>query len=74
MKYADLQLGTYIEYGLDSYGKDYKFQTDNCATLSKYKNLYFKGLNPKLVWESLCYQRNKKNSVPWTFVISDLNG
>lgn len=49
MKYADLQLGTYIEYGLDSYGKDYKFQIDNCATLSNYKNLYFKGLNPKLV-------------------------
>ena len=41
--------------------------------MSKYKNIFTKGYAPN--WsEEIFVVRKVKNTVPWTYVISDLNG
>ena len=41
--------------------------------ISKYKNIFAKGYTP--YWSEKVFVISKiKNTVPWTFVISDLNG
>ena len=41
--------------------------------MSKYKNIFVKGYIPN--WSELVFVIKKvKNTVPWTYVISDLNG
>ena len=42
-------------------------------TISKYKNIFAKGYTPN--WsEEIFVIKEIKNTVPWTFVINDLNG
>ena len=41
--------------------------------ISKYKSIFAKGYTPN--WsEEIFVVKKKKNTVPWTYVISDLNG
>ena len=40
--------------------------------ISKYKNIFAKGYTPN--WREEIFVVKKKNTVPWTYVISDLNG
>ena len=41
--------------------------------ISKYKNIFAKGYTPK--WSEEAFVNRKiKNTVPWTYVINDLNG
>ena len=41
--------------------------------ISRYKNVFAKGYNPN--WSEEVFVIKKiKNTVPWTYVISDLNG
>ena len=40
----------------------------------KIKQYFCQGLHSNLVWGCLCDKKKKKNTVPWTVVMSDLNG
>ena len=66
MKPIDATLDSYAEHNEDSNKKDPKFQVDNHVRISKYKKNF-----PK---EEVFVVRKTKNTVPWTYVISDLNG
>ena len=42
-------------------------------TISKYKNIFAKGYSPNWSEEVSLIKKNK-NTIPWTYVINDLNG
>ena len=53
--------------------KDPKFKVGDHARISKYKNFFAKGYTPN--WSGEVFVIKKvKNTVPWTYVINDLNG
>ena len=48
-------------------------QVGDHVRISKYKNIFAKGYVPNWFEEVLVIEK-VKNAVPWTYVISDLNG
>ena len=68
----------YAEYNedsteLNSNKKDPRFKVEDNFRISKYKNIFAKGYIPN--WSEEVFIINKiKNTVPWTYAISDLNG
>ena len=68
-----MKSGNCIEYNVNSNDKDPKFQVDDNVRISKYKNIFTKGYTPNLS-EKVFVVTKVKNTVPWTYVISDLNG
>ena len=53
--------------------KNPKFKVGDHVRISKYKIIFAKGYNPN--WsEEFFVVSNIKNTVPWTYVVSDLNG
>ena len=73
MKLVDVKLGTYIESNKEINNKDPKFNTGDIVRTSKYKNVFAKGYVPN--WsEEVFVIKKVKNTVPWTYVISDLKG
>ena len=53
--------------------KDPKFKVGDRVRISKYKNIFAKGYMPN--WsEEVFVIKKVKNTVPWTYVINDLNG
>ena len=63
---------SYAEYSVESNKKDPKFQVANHVRISKYKNIFTKGYLPNWSEEVFLISKIKK-TVPWTYVISDLN-
>ena len=50
-----------------------KFKVGDHVRISKYKNIFTKGYTPN--WSEKVFVVSKiKNTVPWTYVINDLNG
>ena len=73
MKPIDVTSDSYAEYSEDSNEKDPKFKVGNCIMILKYKNIFTKGYTQN--WSEEVFVVSKiKNTVPWTYVISDLNG
>ena len=73
MKPIDVTSDSYAEYNEDSNKKDPKFKVDDHDKVSKYKNIFAKGCIP--YWSEEVFVVSKiKNTVPWTYRISDLNG
>ena len=73
MKPIDVTSDSYAEYNEDSNKKDPKFKVGDHVRISKYKNIFAKGYAPN--WSEEIFLVSKiKNTVPWTYVISDLNG
>ena len=73
MKPIDVISDSYAEYNVHSNDKDPKFKIGNHVRISKYKNNFAKGYAPN--WSEEVFIISKiKNAVPWTYVISDLNG
>ena len=73
MKPIDVTSGSYAEYNEDSNEKDLEFKIGDCVRISKYKNIFAKGYTQN--WsEEVFIIRKIKNTVPWTDVISDVNG
>ena len=73
MKPIDLKSDSYAEYNVDSSEKDPKFQVGDPVRISKYKNIFAKEHAPN--WSEDIFVISKiKKTVPWTDVISDLNG
>ena len=69
----DVTNDSYAEYNENSNKKDPKFKIGDRARISKYKNIFAKGYAPN--WSEEVFVVSKiKNTVPWTCVVSDLNG
>ena len=73
MKPIDVRSNSYAEYNENSNKKDPKFKVCDHVRISKYKNIFAKGYNSNLS-EEIFVLNKIKNTVPWTYVISDLNG
>ena len=73
MKPTDVTDDSFVEYNEESNRKDPKFKVGDHVRISKYKNIFAKGYAPN--WSEEVFVINKiKNTVPWTYVINDLNG
>ena len=73
MKPIDVTSDSYAEYNEDSHEKDPKFKVVDHVRISKQKNIFGKGCTAN--WSEEVFVIGKiKNTVPWTYVISDLNG
>ena len=72
MKPIDVKSDSYAEYNVDSNDKDPKFKVSDHVRISKYKNIFAKGYAPN--WSEVFIISEIKNTVPWTYVISDHNG
>ena len=78
MKPVDVKDNTYID-SAELYSrkevndKDPKFKVGNHVRISEYKNIFAKGCTPN--WsEEVFVIKKVKNTLPWTYVINDLNG
>ena len=73
MKPIDVTGDSYAEYNEKSNKKDLKFKIGDHVRISKYKNIFAKGYTSN--WSEEIFIISKiKNTVPWTYVINDLNG
>ena len=63
----------YAEYDENFNKKDSKFKVDDNVRISKYKNIFAKWYTPNYSEEVFVISKIE-NTVPWTYVISDLNG
>ena len=73
MKPIDVASDSYAEYNEHSNEKDPKFKVADQLRISKYKNIFAKGYTQN--WSEEVFVVSKiENTVPWTYVISDLNG
>ena len=73
LKPVDVKDNTYIDFKKEVNDKDSKVKVGNRVRISKYKNVFAKGYTPN--WSEEVFVISKiKNTVPWTYVINDLNG
>ena len=73
MKPIDVKDNTYINTDKEINNKDPKFKVGDRVRISKYKNIFAKDYTPN--WsEEIFVIKKVKNTVPWTYVINDLNG
>ena len=73
MKPIDIKDNTYINTSKKNNNKDPKFKVGDRARISKYKNIFAKGYMPN--WsEELFVIKKVKNTVPWIYVIIDVDG
>ena len=64
---------TYIGFKKDDNDKDPKFKVGDHVRISRYKYIFAKGYTPNGS-EEIFVVSKIKNTVPWTYVIKDLNG
>ena len=73
LKPVDVKDNTYINFEKEVNDKDPKFKIGDYVRISKYRNIFAKGYMPN--WSKEIFIISKiKNTVPWTYVINDLNG
>ena len=73
MSPVDVKDNTYINFKKEVNDKDPKFKVGDPVRISKYKNIFAKGY--MLNWsEEIFIIKKIKNTVPWTYIINDLNG
>ena len=73
MKPIDVGGDSFAEYNEESNEKDRKFTVGDHVRISKHKNIFSKLYTPN--WnEEIFVVKKIKNTVPWTYVIHDLNG
>ena len=71
MKPIDVTDDSFAEYNEESNKRNPKFKVGDHVRISKYKNIFAKGYVPN--WsEEVCIVNTIKNTVPWTYTISDL--
>ena len=72
MKPIDVKHNTYVDSKKELNDKDPKFKVGDHVRISKYKNNFAKRQTPN--WSEEVFVLSKiKNTVPWTYVINDLN-
>ena len=72
MKPIDVTDDSYAEYNEDFNKKDPKFKVGDHVRISKYKNIFAKGYTQN--WSEVFVVSKIKDTLPWIYVISDLNG
>ena len=73
MKPVDVKNDSFAKYNQESNEKDPKFKVADHVRISKYKNILGKEYASN--WSKEIFViRQIKNTVPWTYVISELNG
>ena len=73
MKPIDVKGNTYIDFGKEVNDNGHKFKVGEHVRISKYKNIFSKCYTPN--WSEEVFVIEKiKNTVPWIYVIDDLNG
>ena len=73
VKRVDVKSNTYIDSSKEINDKDPKLKTSDIVRISKCKIIFAKGYSPN--WsEEVFVIKKVKNTVPWTYVINDLNG
>ena len=73
MKPVDVTSDSYAKYNEHSNITKPKFKVVDRVRISKYKNIFAKGYTQN--WSEEVFVVSKiKNTVPWTYVVSDLNG
>ena len=73
MKPIDVKDNTYIGFKKEVNDKNPKFKVGDHVRISKYKNIFANGYMPN--WsEEIFIIKKIKNTVPWTYVINNLNG
>ena len=73
MKPIDFKDNTYIDFEIRDNDKDPKLKIGDQVRISKHKNIFAKGYMPN--WSEEIFIISKiKNTVPWTYVINNLNG
>ena len=73
MKPIDVTADSYAKYNEDFNVTKPKFKVGDHVRISKYKNIFAKGYTQN--WSEEVFVVSKiKNTVPWTYVVSDLNG
>ena len=73
MKPVDVQDNTYIDFKKVVNDKNSKSKVGDHVRISKCKNIFAKGYTPNSS-EEVFVIKKVKNTVPWTYVINDLNG
>ena len=72
MKSVDAKHNMDIDFGKEVNDKDSKLKVGDHIRIWKYKNIFAKGDSPN--WsEEVFVIKNVKSTVPWSYVISDLN-
>ena len=72
MKPIDVRDDSFSEYNEESNEKNPKFKVGDHVRIFKFKNIFAKGYSPN--WSEQVFVVKKiKNTVPWTYIISDLN-
>ena len=72
MKPIDVKDNTYTNTDKEINNKDPKFKVGDHVRTTKYKNNFSKGYTPNSS-EEVFVIKKLKNTVPWTYVITDLN-
>ena len=73
MKPINVTSDSYAEYSEDFNKKDPKFKVGDYVRTEKYKNMFAKRYTPNCS-EEVFVASKIKNTVLWTYLISDLNG
>ena len=73
IKPLDVKSDAFAEYNEESNEKNPKFKVANHVKISKFKNVFAKGYTPNCSEKKIIVKKIK-NTVPWTYVVSDLNG
>ena len=73
VKPIDVKDNAYINTNKEFNDKCPKFKVGDHVRISKYKNIFSKGYTPNCS-EEVYVIKKVKNTVPWTYVIKDLNG
>ena len=72
MKPVDVKSNAYFNSRKEINDKDPKFKTDGTDRISKYKSSLAKGYTSNW-YEEVLIIKKVKNTVPWTYVVKDLN-
>ena len=72
MKPVDVKGNTCVGFNKEGHDKGRKFNVGDHVRISKYKSTFAKGYTPN--WSEDFVISKVKNTVSWTYVISDLNG
>ena len=62
----------FVEYNEESNEKDHRLNVGDHVRISRYKNIFAKVYAPNSS-EEIFVVKKIKNTVPWTYVVSDLN-
>ena len=72
IKPIDVKNNIYIDSSKEVNGKDPELKAGDHVRISKYKNIFAKGYTAN--WsEEVFITKKVKNTVPWTYVVNDLN-